>query len=75
MKYLSKSINEDNLNRVIYIDTEGTFHLQRVNQLARARSLNGIEIIRNITLLECYTLITVLNISVVNQFVFLHYVK
>ena len=56
LKFPSRSTNEDRLNKVIYIDTEGTFRSQRVHQIACARGLEGEEIISNIILLECYSI-------------------
>lgn len=50
------NISERNLGKVVYIDTEGTFRSQRVDQIARARGLTGEEIIKNIILLECYSI-------------------
>ena len=52
----SRSDIENKLNKVVYIDTEGTFRSQRVEQIARARGLQGEEIIKNIILLECYSI-------------------
>lgn len=47
---------ENKLNKVIYIDTEGTFRSQRVEQIVRAKGLSGEKTINNITLIECYSI-------------------
>jgi len=40
--------------RIIYIDTEGTFRPERVEQIAKARGLDHTQILRNISLCKVY---------------------
>lgn len=45
--------NERILCKVIYVDTEGTFRPQRVEEIVRARGLKSGDITKNIILLDC----------------------
>lgn len=50
----SGDIHEGKLGKVVYIDTEGTFRPQRIDQIARTRGLNSEEIVKNTIPINCY---------------------
>lgn len=54
LQYPSKNMGRRKLGRVIYVDTEGSFRSQRIEQIARARGLRTVsEVVNNIILLSC----------------------